>query len=326
MKVSIGGYTFTSFSDAVSFAMRRYDMTRKKAEQYVKQLEIKQRDSNTVAKKQTASRINNAIEQSFKRLDSEVRREQRKMSKIKSKAVVNPYTYGTGGGTRGWWTEGGVDPARTKMVFQPLGARSIAESYKNLVGANSSTNAAPGTAPDFAAATGWEFNGSSHYLQVSMAPVVVSPISILVLFKPLQLTTSDCMICITDNAVTAAEYWALYFRGAAAGDPAWAVVEHLRTEVTATSTTGYTAGTWAVAAMVCPNNVDKIAYMNGGGKTTTSTEWEPVGVNETNIGALKMEAAFYDYYYGYIGAVAIYDTALSDKQIQLVSTAMLELT
>lgn len=66
MKVTIGSYKFTSFSDAVSFAMRRYGKTRKEAEQYVRQLEIKQRSSDTQAKKQAESRMSSEMNKAFK--------------------------------------------------------------------------------------------------------------------------------------------------------------------------------------------------------------------------------------------------------------------
>lgn len=68
MRVTIGSLTFTEFGAAVSYAMRRYKMTRKRAEAHVRQLEIRQRDSNTQAKKQQANRISSEMKKSFSNL------------------------------------------------------------------------------------------------------------------------------------------------------------------------------------------------------------------------------------------------------------------
>jgi hypothetical protein len=68
-----------------------------------------------------------------------------------------------------WWATGGIS-ASCVAAYKPLGAASLATSYVNL--ANPGTNnATPGTAPTFAAATGWTFSAaSSQYLKTGIQP------------------------------------------------------------------------------------------------------------------------------------------------------------
>lgn len=62
----------------------------------------------------------------------------------------------------GWWNDNG-NISGCVAAYQPIGAASLAASYVNLQ--NPGTyNAAPGTAPTFATATGWTFNGTTQYL------------------------------------------------------------------------------------------------------------------------------------------------------------------
>lgn len=73
-----------------------------------------------------------------------------------------PSLYGvvSQGGAADWWA---VTGKTCVAAYQPIGAASLAASYTNL--ANPGTNnAAPGTAPTWASATGWMFNGSTQYL------------------------------------------------------------------------------------------------------------------------------------------------------------------
>lgn len=66
-----------------------------------------------------------------------------------------------------WYRSGGA-PLPT-AVYKPRGAVSLAASYINL--ANPGTNdAATGTAPGFATATGWKFNGTTQRLLTGIIP------------------------------------------------------------------------------------------------------------------------------------------------------------
>lgn len=59
-----------------------------------------------------------------------------------------------------WWA---VTGKTCVAAYQPKGAADLAASYVNLA-TPGTYNAAPGTAPTHASATGWTFNGSTQYL------------------------------------------------------------------------------------------------------------------------------------------------------------------
>lgn len=62
-----------------------------------------------------------------------------------------------------WWLSGGIAAANCIAAYQAKGAASYAASLVNL--ANPGTyNATEGTAPDWAAGTGWTFNGTTQFL------------------------------------------------------------------------------------------------------------------------------------------------------------------
>ena len=62
-----------------------------------------------------------------------------------------------------WWLSGGISAANAILAYQAKGAASYAASLVNL--ANPGTyDAYAGSAPTWAAGTGWVFNGSTQYL------------------------------------------------------------------------------------------------------------------------------------------------------------------
>jgi len=68
-----------------------------------------------------------------------------------------------GGGGLDWWLSGGISAANAILAYQAKGAASYAASLVNL--ANPGTyDAYAGSAPTWAAGTGWTFNGSTQYL------------------------------------------------------------------------------------------------------------------------------------------------------------------
>jgi hypothetical protein len=88
------------------------------------------------------------------------------------------------GGSRKWYLAGGA-PVPV-AVYQPKGAADLAASYVNL--ANPGTNnAAPGTAPTFAAATGWGATGT-QYLSTGIA--ATGALTVLVRYSGFNTTGS----------------------------------------------------------------------------------------------------------------------------------------
>jgi len=61
-----------------------------------------------------------------------------------------------------WWlVEGMISVTDVAVVYQPIGATNIANSYVNL-NSPGTNNATPVVAPTFATATGWTFTGTQH--------------------------------------------------------------------------------------------------------------------------------------------------------------------
>ena len=160
MKVTIGNYTFTNLGDAVSFAMRRYDMTRKKAEVYVRQLEIKQKSSDTQAKKKEQTRFSKEVEKSFSNLDKEVKQEQRRNEMLVGKSIPN-YGLAKGKGQRTWWLAGNINPANCIAAYQAIRAPSQRESYLNLAKHNL-YRISEVVKPAWNAKEGWVFTGTEY--------------------------------------------------------------------------------------------------------------------------------------------------------------------
>lgn len=60
-----------------------------------------------------------------------------------------------------WWETSTIADSDITAVYQPLGANSVAISYRNLISPGIS-DASPTIAPDFSKTTGWEFTGTQH--------------------------------------------------------------------------------------------------------------------------------------------------------------------
>ena len=68
-----------------------------------------------------------------------------------------------------WYLSGGVSRANCLAAYQAIGAASLAESYVNLV--NPGTyDLSGGTAPTWAAESGWTFNGADQYKTTGIDP------------------------------------------------------------------------------------------------------------------------------------------------------------
>lgn len=92
-----------------------------------------------------------------------------------------------GGGSVPWYLAGGAPTPI--VVYQPKGAASLAASYINVVSPGT-YDAAPGTAPSFATATGWTFAAASlQYLTTGYTPgAVFSPQSLSAVVRIVNAT------------------------------------------------------------------------------------------------------------------------------------------
>ena len=202
-----------------------------------------------------------------------------------------------------WWEVAGKTCV---AAYQPIGAVDIAASYINL--ANPGTyNAAPGTAPTFAAATGWTFNGSTQYLTTGVVPVSGSSMAVrfsggagtvLEFVAGLHDSDEDNRFYLMPRYTFDSHYYGY-------GDSARLAALRLA------------SGIMAIAASNC--------YLDGASEGTTSGTWNNT-LLECYIGAQNSKNGAVSHFGGTIQAVAIYSDTLTAPQVATLSTAMAALT
>lgn len=208
-----------------------------------------------------------------------------------------------GGAVIPWYLLGGVTAAQCVAAYQPKGAADLAASYVNLNNPGTN-NAAPGTAPTFAAATGWTFAAAStQYLTTGITP-------------PYTATWS----------------FAVQFSGVGAADSA-ALFGQLNTNsrhyiLPKTSTSRqYTNGSVSpasIAGVVASGNMMAAgtkAYLNGSDEGVTLADGTAAALS-IYIGAIHRSASITNYLTGNIQAMAVYNIALSPTQVGLIAAAM----
>lgn len=200
-----------------------------------------------------------------------------------------------------WYLAGGVSAANAVAVYKPVGAASLATSYINL--ANPGTyNAAPGTAPTFAAATGWTFAAaSSQYLTTGITPTNNQTWSAIIRFSGANNTGYPL------GAMTVSPLIRFGFQRGATdvffynGDVLQSVGAMTAGVIAVSGTAGYRDGV-AVAGAI------------GAVAGTLPEIW----IGGKNGGSLTP-------YNGSIQAVAIYNTTLTAPQVAAISAAMSQL-
>lgn len=201
-----------------------------------------------------------------------------------------------------WWLLGGLVNANAIGIYKPIGAASLAASYVNL--ANPGTNdAAPGTAPTWAAATGWTFAGaSSQYLTTGIVPTNDQTWSMII--RVASMTTDGSFRYPIGKSDSVTNRFAIgmnttqiqYGNGGAL-----------------TISASVTAGVFAVAGAT--------AYRNGVAESgacgaASGTATLPLYIGARNLGAPDGPIT------GNVLAVAIYNTTLTAAQVLAVSNAM----
>lgn len=208
-----------------------------------------------------------------------------------------------------WYLAGGVLAANCKAAYQPIGAASLAASYVNL--ANPGTNdAAPGTAPSWASATGWTFNGTSQYLTTGVTPSSVAWSMIVRFSNAPNSDLADKYMLGGYNSQ--AQAFVIVPGGNSSFSNKRLYYNAFRKEVSSR----VTSGVMAVAGQT--------AYLDGvaeSGAITTGT----VTTRSVYIGAMNLGSP-YGYFPVDIQALAIYDTTLTGAQVAAITAAMNALT
>ena len=199
-----------------------------------------------------------------------------------------------------WWLYGGVSAANCVAAYQPIGAASLAASYVNL--ANPGTyDAAPGTAPTWAAATGWTFAAASRaYLSTGV------------------LINDGWTAIIRVNAVSG--YYGVAFGMYENGHKNM----YVRPRQTQTLRKYAYAGTNSVSGALTTGVMamaDTACYLNGSADGTIAQAWSGGAATiPLWIGALNFSTKYY--FTGSVQAFAIYNTTLSAAQVAAISSGM----
>lgn len=205
----------------------------------------------------------------------------------------------------GWWDNSGAISGCV-LAYQPIGAASLAASYTNLQ--NPGTyDATPGTAPTFAAATGWTFAaGSSQYLDTQYQPVGTTK-TLIARYSGVSPGGYAVLSC-TDVLNTAN----LFLFASLAGSVYYANIG------TAARSPQMAAGVIGLSGGQPYRN----GATDGAAFTAGSATWRNLHVGRYNIGTGGTQY----YLTGSVQAIAVYTGNLTAGEMSTVMTAMANLT
>lgn len=202
-----------------------------------------------------------------------------------------------------WYLSGGIPQANCIAAYKAIGAAGLAASYVNLANPGTYNLTAPTAAPTFDIATGWTFNGSTQYLATGITPPDARTWTMIARFADAVNGYISGYYFDTGFGFImspARDGWRLYYNGNVQGF-------HPHAEVT-------TSGVQAIAGGK--------GYIDGVEDATFNTA---ANSGEIYLGADKRDAGtppVHAYFNGTIAAFAVYDTVLTQAQIEAVTAAM----
>lgn len=200
-----------------------------------------------------------------------------------------------------WWLEGGVAEAECVAAYAAKGAASQAASYVNL--ANPGTyDLTVGSAPAWDTGSGWDFNGSSHYLLTGVAPTW----GYTMIVKLSSFDANNFGIPVGTGTFFLQNWDGTTFRYSLVNAP-FQTLGYAASGVFAIAGGGYAAG------IGYRDGVQDVTGMGNGG--------EPTYV-EFYIGANNNAGSPANYSGAVVQAVAIYNTQLSQAEIDAIGDAM----
>ncbi|MCP4083175.1 MAG: LamG domain-containing protein [Planctomycetaceae bacterium] len=210
-----------------------------------------------------------------------------------------------------WWLTSTVSSSDCVAAWQAIGALTQAESYINL-NQPGTYDLSTATAPTWAAATGWAFNGTTQYL--STALTLGSDYTVIVRTLPSALDKAMVLGSNKTNAYfnvylfeelpgLGFHYWRWYWGNTYAQWPATIirpadVAEH----------------TFALSE----NN----AYVDGSFWATVAGTFSVAAPSTFPIGCAHDGAALNDFYPGAVRACAVYNRALTATEIRELTTSI----
>ncbi len=157
----------------------------------------------------------------------------------------------------------------------------------------------------------YEFNGSTQCLYLGSAPVTAVPLTMACFFNNDNATANRRMLCLVKDANTGFYLEASGFIG---GDPVSAVSDNGGATVRASTTTGYTVGTWHHCCGVFTSSTSRTAYINGGSAGTNTTSNTPAAPTGTSVGAMYT-GSLTSPFDGRIAEPAIWNVALNAAEV-----------
>ena len=220
-----------------------------------------------------------------------------------------------------WWLSGGISAGDCVAAYQAIGAANIAASKVNLN--DPGTNDIDvGTDPAFDAATGWSFNGSTHYLGLSSYSIVDTPFTVVARMNANIAAAATSIICGLNNISTT---------GSARRNWAIKAEQYLNT-----GKLGISAyqGTGDVASDLNTPSGDSVVIITRSGTSVifysgASSSEKSVTINYSNaktgfyIGASLWDATVVDRFTGYIAAISYYHTVITSDQRAAITAALL---
>jgi hypothetical protein len=208
-----------------------------------------------------------------------------------------------------WYLTDGVSAADTVRAYQPIGAASLADSYSNLVNPGTG-DAEPGVAPTWSAADGWNFNGSTQYLDTGVIPA--SSWTMLCRFSDIDTNAGGyCGVIGIYNNVTPQFFYIMPFN-----------VDTASRDYGAGTVIVVNTGSMLQGIMGIAQNQPFMDGLEDGAAAALASWSAPVGNLKIYIGALNDGTPFY-FFPGKIQAVAIYNKTLTAEQVLHITTQMM---
>ncbi len=158
---------------------------------------------------------------------------------------------------------------------------------------------------------------SSQYLSMTSSPVSGPPLTMACWFNADQVTTSDFLVSVSSATN---QYFGLAILGANAGDPVGAFDFSSSGLLGASTTAGYTAGTWTHAVGVWSSLRNRTAYINGGNSATNTNTQTSFTLTRSQIAALAGVSS--NRMNGLIAEVGIWNAALTADEIASLAKGM----
>jgi len=155
---------------------------------------------------------------------------------------------------------------------------------------------------------------NSEYLERDAAPVVVAPLTIA--FWGYITSDNDFGgVWIGDKDV-ANNYWILWYRGSAGGNPISLTARDAGGSTDCNSTAGMTQDVWHHLCGVAAAANDRTVYLNGGNIGTNNVARTPAGADRVAIGRFA-DSSPGNYWDGRIAEAVILRIAATVQQVQL---------